>query len=169
MKNIRVISLLLPMLLILSACSINGTKNPVDTSRDNIPETAEMVKTLNELKVKYIGDNSKVNRLINNTGIKDMGGFTIALQTSEEPYGLTINFDEESDSDINYLSLEKDATKLIGLIENLGYVEITKDGKTTKYTEEAISEKLGFDVKELYYNPAKLEEFIEDNYEKATE
>ncbi len=181
MKKYKIMALLTALLLMLTACNTGDVKETVDKAKNDVEKVKqtvesakesydkiiEMTKTLNDLKVKYIGDNSKVMKLIESTGIKDVGNFKIELQTSEAPYGLKINFDEEADKDFDYGNVEKDIVKLLGLIENLGYVEITKDGETKKYTESEISESLGFDVKDLYKDPAKLEEFIKDNYDKA--
>ena len=49
----------------------------------------------------------------------------------------------------------------------LVWMEVNGYDVTKKYTESEISESLGFDVKDLYKDPAKLEEFIKDNYNKA--
>lgn len=117
---------------------------------------------LYEAKTPYLGDASAVVNLIDRTGLVRFGPYTIELQTKEEPYGLRIFFDASLETfgqqDRAY------AIILLGLIDNLSYVEVVgSDGSQMITTQEA-SEELGYDVKEFAQSPGKLAEYLENLY-----
>ncbi len=84
-------------------------------------------------RTAYLGDNSKVITLTDDAGFGSMGTHTLALQTISRP-----------------------ATLLLGTIANLDRVEVTSGTDRFALTFEQASATLGFDVKELGQEQAKL-------------
>lgn len=105
-------------------------------------------EALLELKIPYIGDHSKVGRIISSLPLADYGS-GLELHTEEEPYGLTMNYDltalgdkifiprpdkamtDSSGWDPNpYLSaqLYKNSAILLSLIDNCSKVEFKITG-----------------------------------------
>lgn len=117
---------------------------------------------LYEARTPYLGNASAVVNLIDRTGLPRFGPYTIELQTKEEPFGLRIFFDASLETfgqqDRAY------AIILLGLIENLSYVEIIGLDGTQSITIQEASEELGYDVKELGQSPGKLAEYLESLY-----
>jgi hypothetical protein len=117
---------------------------------------------LYEARTPYLGNASAVVNLIDRTGLPRFGPYTIELQTKEEPFGLRIFFEASLETfgqqDRAY------AIILLGLIENLSYVEIIGSDGTQSITIQEASEELGYDVKEFGQSPGKLAEYLKSLY-----
>ena len=100
--------------------------------------------------------------LIDRTNLPRFGPYTIELQTKEEPFGIRIFFEASLETfgqqDRAY------AIILLGLIDNLSYVEVVGSDDTQRITREEASEELGYDVKEFGQSPGKLAEYLESLY-----
>lgn len=84
-------------------------------------DTASRAEKLYSLKNDYIGDASADIALLNALGIPKIAPFTIALETTEKPYILRINFSEISTdykSTSFYTDMKTNATILLALIGN---------------------------------------------------
>ena len=94
-------------------------------------------------RTKYIGDNSAVSSLLStlDIGKRLHMNFHIALQTSEEPYGLTIYSNEGLTSNtVSEETLQEAMRKyscvILSCIDNLGYVSfdyISQDGEKKNF------------------------------------
>lgn len=122
---------------------------------EEIPTYAEM---LFERKTDYIGGHQKVSELYGTIdfGVDSKGS---ELQTSEEPYGIKLFYDKIP---YNERALFEKSSLLIGLIKNLGYVEVYEDGKLIlKTTLEEVNDSLDFDIKEIGEYKERLDEYLE--------
>ncbi len=99
-----------------------------------------------EKKTEYVGDNTKVGQLLQETDLKDYGTYTMELDTKKEPYGLVVHYEKpvKQQDDPNV-----EAVLLLGLIENLDYVELKSGSETEKFTCDDADSLLGYDVKQL--------------------
>ena len=105
---------------------------------------------------EYIGNNSDVAALLNDLDLAWYGDYTFELQTSEEPYGLTVKYSEEVD---NY-DFQREAIMLIGLIENLDYVDIRdSNSDIVHYDYELAKSLMKYDVKKMADDKAMLERY----------
>lgn len=100
-------------------------------------------------RTQYLGNNSAVSRIINQLQIPinlKYKGF--ALQTKDEPYGLTINFSELDSMDSSRDSLlEMDAYILFSLIENLEEIHMSVDDEEIlSFSRQAANDQLGIDL-----------------------
>lgn len=119
---------------------------------------------LYKLRLDYLGDNSAVSRLVEETGLAFAGKYSLELKTSETPYGLKVIYSNLDDK-FEIIDFTEYSTELLGLIQNLDYVEIT-DGKSThKLTAAEASQALGYDVKLFGTDPSKLEEYLKSRYD----
>jgi len=79
--------------------------------------------SLEQYQNSYIGDNSAIGGIISNIySGKYYIGFS--LETNKEPYGIKINYKDDFYVNI-YKHLEKDASILFKLVENISYVEFS--------------------------------------------
>ena len=124
---------------------------------DQLPLNNDAGK-LFESRIEYLGDNSGVIRLIAATGLSQVGQYTIELKTAQEPYGLHIIYSTNT-KEFGITDFSSNAIELLGLIKNLGYVEISYGEQTYTLTSKEASYILGFDVKELGRSKDKLEEY----------
>lgn len=111
-------------------------------------------------KLEYLGDNSAVSQLIDETGLSFIGSYSFELETTKEPYGLRIVLDSVT-KDFEVVDFSSNAIELLGLIENLDYVEFTDGEHSYTVTVEEASQTLGYDVKELGQSQEKLEEYLQ--------
>jgi len=144
---------------------VNGHKADFIQTMTNKPISLNESLTLNDYvaklfdaKIDYLGDNSGVIRLIDATGLSQVGQYTIELKTSEEPYGLRIIYSTNT-KEFGISDFSSNAIELLGLIKNLGYVEISYGEQTYTLTSKEASEILGYDVKELGMSKDKLDEY----------
>jgi len=146
------------------AVYVNGNKVDFIQTTTNEPILSDGLPPLNdagklfESRIDYLGDNSGVIGLIDATGLSQVGQYTIELKTSQEPYGLRIIYSTNT-KEFGITDFSSNAIELLGLIKNLGYVEITYGEQTYTLTSKEASEILGFDVKELGMSKDKLDEY----------
>ena len=94
-----------------------------------------------EAKTPYVGDASAVGRLVGCTEIPQLGGYTLSLQTSAEPYGCTIQFQTVMGAKSRVEEImERAAFQLLALVGNLGevswtYTDVTGETHTSTATE----------------------------------
>lgn len=120
----------------------------------------QYVEDLFASKSEYIGDNSAVAQLIGKTGFGGLGNYSIELKTSMEPYGLRIIY-SPSVVGINELDHSLDAILLLGLVKNLGYVEVISGDFSYILSSSDASDMLGYDVKDLGESRENLMEFLD--------
>ena len=119
----------------------------------------------------YIGDASADGRLSGTLGIsRELGSFKNELQTSGEPYGWTLNFEEStSNSAVFEERMKAYACVLIALTDNLGqvswnYTVELEQGPVLRHgtiTEEECGEMVGAPVKTFADSPEGIEQLIE--------
>lgn len=104
------------------------------------------INTLSKYENTYIGDNSKVGNIISNIY---SGSYmdTFSLDTKDLPYGLTINYKEDTYLNI-YKNLEEDALILFKLINNIDYVEFKINENIYRFDSEYI-ENIYENIKEI--------------------
>lgn len=112
-----------------------------------------------DARIDYVGDNSGVINLIEQTELPGVGNYTIELMTSKKPYGLRITIDSPIKPSKDAL-FATSSIELLGLIKNLDYVEITDGNYTYTKTSSEASNELGFNVKELGQSRDTLEEWL---------
>lgn len=112
-----------------------------------------------EKKTQYIGNNTKVAHLLQETDLKDGGAYTMELDTEKEPYGLIVHYDKPVKEWDDWYS-DTEAALLLGLIENLDYVELRSGTETNKITCDDADGILGYDVKQLGKEKAKLQAVV---------
>ena len=100
-------------------------------------EIDETAYRLAELATPYVGDATAVHVLIEQLD-PGFGGWTLALQTTQEPYGCTVRFDGPMDDWSTVVidaAMQGVAEQLLALVENLGYVSWTYPlGDGTEHT-----------------------------------
>lgn len=128
---------------------------PILNSLTYAKAVEDKVDGLWENKLKYVGDHVGVGRLLQETDFPRCGPYTIELDTKEEPYGLAVCYTNPVEN-FKTLRLEQEAVYLLGLIENLDYVEIRSGGDAKRYTCGDASSSLKYDVKKLAKDKADL-------------
>ena len=118
----------------------------------------------------YIGDASADGSLSGTLGIsRELGSFKNELQTSGEPYGWTLNFEEStSNSAVFEERMKAYACVLIALTDNLGqvswnYTVELEQGPVLRHgtiTEEECGEMVGAPVKTFADSPEGIEQLI---------
>ncbi len=106
-------------------------------------------------RTAHVGDNSKVIALTADAGFGSMGTHTLALHTDARPYAVTVAY-SALDKPFDTVDFTPQATLLLGMIANLDRVEVTAGTDDFVLTAEEASKALGFDVKELGRDEAKL-------------
>lgn len=112
-------------------------------------------QSLYNSQVQYIGDNSAVGSLLSQLGVSNrMGTFNMELQTSTEPYELTLHFDQApEDASVFTDQFHYYADLLLALIDNCGQVNCTysdPDGQgdeTLHWTIQDANDTLALDIK----------------------
>jgi hypothetical protein len=154
------LSVLLVITLVLSGCSL-----PMGEKQSSTIEKNNQNSTYNEYykaKVKYVGDNSQVVKLLKVLRVGDLGNCTIALSTHNEPYGLTINYSElkgkgnedkfKSIGQIDY------AFYLLALINNLSFVDVNYKTYNYHLDIENANKIINENIKTYGNSPEKLKE-----------
>lgn len=115
----------------------------------------KQTQQLFEAKNPYIGNISADGRLSSLLGIGEkIGNFKTALQTTEEPYGWTFEFEDEwqtSDEEWKNAKMKDFACVLLALIENCGEIQWSYQIEGTKYIK-SVDVK---DAEELLEEPIK--------------
>lgn len=155
-----------------------GYEIPNDVTRvvlnDNViwQDGVIITKEANEIyntKHAYVGDMSANGRTANALQITKFGQYLNSLQTTEEPYGWTLEFSDIITKDkIFNERMTQNAYVILSLIDNLGEVsweynngsEIITKTVTTKDATKA----LGQDIKEYSKSIAKFQRLLNELY-----
>lgn len=86
---------------------------------------------LEEYQGTYVGDNSAVGNIIKNL-YSGKHYDTFSLETKEEPYGIIINYKEDTYTKV-YQNIEKDALILFKLIDNASFVKFNVNNKSYSF------------------------------------
>ncbi|MEG0385550.1 MAG: DUF4825 domain-containing protein [Solibacillus sp.] len=124
-------SFFLLAILFLSGC------NAIDEDED-----------LFKYKDSYVGDNSAVGNILNQLQAAEfLKGFE--LKTTEEPYGIVLNY-EWTESKQNYKNTAiHNATFLFALIQNVEWISFNFSNQEYKITKEQLQNWYGKDLSEL--------------------
>jgi hypothetical protein len=96
----------------------------------------------------------------------NLGSFTNELQTTKEPYGWTLRFEQEVLNQTKFDSMmESYAAALLALIDNCGEITWTYssgDQRVVKtYTLQEANKRLGQDVKSFSDSPKRVQELLD--------
>lgn len=100
-------------------------------------------------RTEYVGNASAVGNIINTWHtLEGAKGEGFALETEEEPYGITVRYSSQKNPSELYdnfaAALEQDAVLLFSLVKNLDHVTITVNDKPIVYYErEKLEEQWG--------------------------
>ena len=140
------------------------------TIKSNGDLISSLANELYRARNPYIGDASADGRLSGTLGIsRELGSFKNELQTSGEPYGWTLNFEEStSNSAVFEERMKAYACVLIALTDNLGqvswnYTVELEQGSVLRHgtiTEEECGEMVGAPVKTYADSPEGIEQLI---------
>jgi hypothetical protein len=140
--------------VVLAGC----TQGP-EQSQEGPPSVDNRAHALWLDRTAYVGDNSKVGALIEQTGLAAMGSMTFSLQTVTVPYGLEVSYDATG-KPFDTVDFTPQATLMLGLVANLDQVDVTSGERTHTFTSDQASRQLGYDVKTLGQDEAKLREYL---------
>lgn len=141
-----------------------GNRIVWDHGKTILADAADIYAT----KHLYIGSNSDNGSSLRALGVfEKLGNYTFELQTSKEPYGMTLFLEEKFGKD-NAESLEKwmksYASAMIALTDNMSYMEFVYqlDGKEKKFTftEQQADELAGQSVKKMAGNVADFQKLM---------
>ena len=132
---------------------------------------SKLAGDLYRAKNPYIGDASADGRLAGALGIGAvLGSYKNELQTSAEPYGWTLNFEDGvSNSAVFEAQMERYACVLLALTGNLGEVSFsytveTESGPVKRertVTEQECEKRLGAPVKSFGESPERVQEMLD--------
>jgi len=117
--------------------------------------THEMLEVIKKNKTPYIGDNSKTGAIVNQLPVtwKGLSYDSFSLQTSQEPYGLTVNYKETARNSLTDFSFnpfssameENNALLLFAAIDNLYEITFVRalDMQIMTFTRDVISDIFG--------------------------
>ncbi|WP_138306665.1 MULTISPECIES: DUF4825 domain-containing protein [unclassified Clostridium] len=141
------------------------------TVKSNGTVVSSLANELYRARNPYIGDASADGTLSGTLGIsRELGSFKNELQTSGQPYGWTLNFEEStSNSAVFEERMKAYACVLIALTDNLGQVswnytvelEQGPAGRHGSITEEECGEMAGAPVKSFADSPEGIQRLIE--------
>ena len=119
----------------------------------------DMAQTLWSARTEFVGDNPRVPALADEAGIGIAGDYTLALQTQQAPYAITVTYDD-LDKPFEDVDFSTNATLMLGLVANLDNVSVTSDEHSYSLTASDASTVLGFDVKDLGRDERRLAEYV---------
>jgi hypothetical protein len=152
-KACVILTALMLFALVLAGCQ---SKNMAET-RGN-----EKFQEYYDARVQYLGDNSKVSELLDIIGAGELGEYTIALKTDEEPYGLTVNYSKLKNED--YAAKFENTGRIdyayyaLALIENLSEVDVNYMDHNYRLTLAEANEIVKGDIKDYGRTAEKLKE-----------
>ena len=88
------------------------------------------------------------------------GSYRIRLHTAKRPYALTIDI-RRLDKPFDRTDFDRQTTLLLGLVGNLDKVSVTSSGGSYSMTTASSSRELGYDVKELGRDRARLDAYLD--------
>ncbi|HET7802476.1 MAG TPA: DUF4825 domain-containing protein [Humibacillus xanthopallidus] len=144
--------------MMLGTLALAGCTSAGSTVQEQ--DAATRAHALWENRTAYVGDNSKVAALTTEAGFGAMGSHTISLHTTTPPYVATLAYDA-LDKPFDTVDFTTPVTLLLGTVANLDRVEVRSGSDTFALTSKEASAKLGFDVKDLGRDEAKLTAFLE--------
>ena len=89
-------------------------------------------------RVPYVGDASSVYNLLNLVNMQEEGQFTISLQTSKEPYEITIHFDQPLKPEQKQRVIKK-CQLVLSCIDNCDIIHF--EDQTIKFSQKVKDEK----------------------------
>lgn len=127
----------------------------------------ELAEMLYKAKHPYIGDMPANGRLTSDLCIQEvLGNFKTQLQTKEEPYGWTFEFEEVDKNKEAWFNqiMTKNAYVLLSLVDNLSEVtwsyQIGTETKQQSLNLEQAYKKLEKDVKSYNESPIQIQELL---------
>lgn len=143
-------------LLLVAVLVVGFTANPLrqngekekpsnDTVGQEAVATDYDVRALYESRTPYVGDNGKVGRLVNLMPLPEgLKRDHISLQTTDEPYGLTVHYRTDPETGVvwnvdkgdphGYAELfQRNGAVLMSLIGNVGYIDFAIDDQNVNY------------------------------------
>jgi hypothetical protein len=163
-KLVQLCLVVLASIFVLAACT---EEKAIETPKQ---------KGVFQYHTTVIGNNSDVTAIVNELPLHEFVD-TLALQTKNEPYELTINFKNE---DIGLTAEERDnqvvanAAYMFSLIENVEYIHFVFEDRTYDITKRGMQNWLGIlfpmikseeyllEVKEgMVDNPAEIKAFLD--------
>lgn len=140
----KLLSTLFIVVLLLSAC---GSKDEVNGD------------DLWEYRSDDLGNNTKVINIMENAGAMDLGKYTLALQTNNKPYGLTVKY-SELNGKFDEKAFQKVGAIALGLIKDAEYIKFETPNKNVKYTVKSLDKTYNMKIKDLGQNKQRLTEFL---------
>ncbi len=128
-----------------------------DSKQSDPPNRAQ---SLWSARTDFVGDNSRVIELADQAGFGPAGTYSLSLQTRQWPYAMTVALDH-LDKPFDIVDFSANATLMLGLVANLDKVSITSDDDSYSLTTSDASKALGYDVKELGRDEAKLAAYLD--------
>lgn len=140
---------------------------------ENGKTVPEDVRKLYSVKNPYVGDVMADGMVMLTLRIQsDFGIYSTELQTTTQPYGWTIKFEDPIDAGGKDLDkqldlLRRDSYMMIALIDNLGYMKWeyrtleSDELKTLTVTKEEATQALGSDIKKCAENTETLRAAME--------
>ncbi len=124
------------------------------------PEELGYAQWLWAHRTAYTGDSSRVAALVRGVGPAPEGSYRIRLHTAKRPYALTIDV-RRLDKPFDSTDFDRQTTLLLGLVGNLDKVSVTSNGGSYSLTTASSSRELGYDVKELGRDQARLDAYLD--------
>lgn len=150
------------VLFVLLMVSIGLLANPIKQSTTDI----------RSYRTEYVGNNSAVGNIVSQLQFPEAFAYkSIALQTDEQPYGLTVILRQQSEETMATLDanssmlFEMNACILFSLVENLDQIAFSVDEGTLKvkpviYSREWAYEKTGINLWEMSASEMSFEEAL---------
>ncbi|WP_078427617.1 DUF4825 domain-containing protein [Alkalihalobacterium alkalinitrilicum] len=114
-----------------------------------------------QYKDSFVGDNSAVGNIANQLpGGEHLNGFE--LKTSEEPYGIILNYDWLNSEQEYKETVIYNATFLFTLVQNVDWITFKSDRYEITITKEDLQEWYGKEFSEVQ-NEDELKELIQEN------
>jgi hypothetical protein len=129
------------------------------SSSEQDPPALDRAHSLWLGRTAYAGDSSKVVALAEGAGLASVGSMALRLDTDAPPYGLTVAYDSVG-KPFEAVDFTPQATLMLGLVGNLERVEVTSGERSQTFTSAEVSRQLGYDVKTLARDEAKLREYL---------
>jgi hypothetical protein len=140
--------------LSISGCNVEKETEPVD---------------LFEYKDSYVGDSGAVSKIMRELPSPDgekVGG--LELKTTEEPYGIILNYREAEESEgieTNYNELALyNATYFLCLVKNADWVKFNFENQMFTITRDELEAFYGKDIRK-FTTEEELSLFIQENLE----
>ena len=140
------------MLLALSGCG--AASNDAQQAKTD-------AQSLWSLRTPYVGDNSRVIKLVGELFASPGATYTLTLHTARRPYALTIKLAGLA-KPFESIDFSEQETLLLGLVGNVDVVSIepASGGPGHVLTTAAASQVLGHDVKDLGRDQRSLAAYL---------